>query len=476
MFKQLKRAMMAARIPALLAAGGLVAGAGMAREQLPSKKPSKPTPAAVAETSQKSATTASSDPAARIEEIKVRLAWIGDELTCPWPLQAKAVGRIIQVSGETPTLAAHEQALKVARQSTQLLVVDGIRVNAAMPAPQAGGSIDQMLSGVFESLHKALGDKADKIEVASASDGRITLRGSVASYEEKLKLSDTLRQVKGCTSVVNLLNVAPVVRGDSAILPVSADAESSVPVSGGPVSSEPATPTMKTDVPRRLPSGVESAPAMKTPPVVANTEKQKSAQAPIATSKTRPELWSRSSYAPARNGVAQYEAAVHSTTVPVAYKTSVEQGSNVDEKPPVKKKRFVGIFAQDKDKDTSKSSASKSQAAKDAPKPLPANMQKNQKSTVAVASNIPATAADQPVHPAKQTITSTQLRQKVLTACGGLSRDVSIQVQADKTVNVLVKVPNAQAEQQVVERVLKMPEMMAPNVQLSIEVAAPAKK
>src|SRR5262249_37830481 len=59
--------------------------------------------------------------------------------------------------------------------------------------------------------------------------GQITLMGAARSYEEKLAISQRLRRLTGCTSVVNQLKVTPLVKDGSSLTMVTTDGLHVVP-------------------------------------------------------------------------------------------------------------------------------------------------------------------------------------------------------------------------------------------------------
>src|SRR5262249_25499238 len=133
--------------------------------------------------------------------------------TFPWPLTARITGPVVRVEGDVPSQAVRQQALRVAGQQTNLAVIDGTKVNARLAAPAAGPSGDLLQRSVAAHPQKFFGEHARGTLVTAAGNGQVTLTGSIASNEEKLTVSQSLRAVKGCTSVVNQLQVTALTYG-----------------------------------------------------------------------------------------------------------------------------------------------------------------------------------------------------------------------------------------------------------------------
>ena len=70
----------------------------------------------------------------------------------------------------------------------------------------------------------------------------------------------------------------------------------------------------------------------------------------------------------------------------------------------------------------------------------------------------------------KGPITASILHQKVAKACGGLAKDVKIIVRPDRSFAVQIQPVNASAERELLDRLLKLPEITSPNVHLEVDL------
>src|SRR5262249_13767230 len=149
------------------------------------------------------------------EEMKIELAWLGDPGTFPYHLSAHSDGPAIQVRGFVPNEAVREHALKVARASTTLPVNDGLKLHRNLAMRTGGDTAEHVQKAAVEVLAEGFPEIAQGIEVKVRPGGHVMLNGTARSFEEKLAISQRLRRLNGCMSVVNHLKVAPVVREGS---------------------------------------------------------------------------------------------------------------------------------------------------------------------------------------------------------------------------------------------------------------------
>lgn len=143
----------------------------------------------------------------RNREIAIELAWMGDPVTFRCPLRARCSGGTVEVVGCVPDAAARASAVQAARQNFTGTVKDALTLG------RVGGGFTTLspevtYSSVRAALTDALGDKSKDLDVSVRGDGQVTLRGKVSAVEEKLAVSTRLRQVAGCSCVVNLIETS----------------------------------------------------------------------------------------------------------------------------------------------------------------------------------------------------------------------------------------------------------------------------
>jgi osmotically-inducible protein OsmY len=165
------------------------------------------------------------DEAARLAEIKAELGWLADPLTFPYHLAAhvqsqtlgsragsgvpsqKAVeGRVLEIRGFVPNEAVRARAVKDAQAHTGLTVLDHLKIHPVTPriAVVPPEELHKVALGALKSTFPR---QAQDINVLCRSYGQVILTGRVASMEEKLAISQQLRGLAGCTSVLNQLAV-----------------------------------------------------------------------------------------------------------------------------------------------------------------------------------------------------------------------------------------------------------------------------
>jgi hypothetical protein len=167
--------------------------------------------------------------AGRLEEMKVGLALLADGSTFPYPLTAHASGGAVELRGATPTVAARDRALAVARRHTRLPVVDAVEVRPDALRAAERLAADAVRQGAVEVLARGFGQAARGWEIKADDDGVVTVNGSANSIEEKLAVGQLLRQVRGCTGAANHLLVTPVMRAGRMVTQLTADGSLTVP-------------------------------------------------------------------------------------------------------------------------------------------------------------------------------------------------------------------------------------------------------
>lgn len=176
-------------------------------------------------------------------EIQVELAWLADPVTFPYYLEAKMVGGKMEVRGLLPSKSVQEHAVRLARLNCSLPIADLTRENTVLTVRPTRLPPEKLQGAVHTALQQALPASHKKLNVECATDGRVVVAGGVASLEEKLAVSQSLRRLHGCGYVVNLTEVGgraapattPVVasdKGDKTVakspakMPLKRDAES----------------------------------------------------------------------------------------------------------------------------------------------------------------------------------------------------------------------------------------------------------
>jgi hypothetical protein len=67
-------------------------------------------------------------------------------------------------------------------------------------------------------------------------------------------------------------------------------------------------------------------------------------------------------------------------------------------------------------------------------------------------------------------IAASKLRHQVEIVCGRQAWEVQVLVKQDQLMHVKVKVPDTEASAALTEKILRLPEMAAPNVRLEMDV------
>src|SRR5262249_30232078 len=151
-----------------------------------------------------------------------------DPVLFSYGLGAHVEGGAVEVRGFVPNAAVRDQALKAAREQTSLRVIDKMKV---MPTVATRTSIDRpenIQRGAKELLEEAVPGQGKAMEVKCDARGRVTVTGTVPSYEDKLLVTRKLREVPGCSCVDNRLTVSTVMRDGRSHAQVTADGKYTV--------------------------------------------------------------------------------------------------------------------------------------------------------------------------------------------------------------------------------------------------------
>ncbi len=201
---------------------------------------------------------------ARLEEMKIEMAWMADPVTFGCRLDARCSGAGVIARGYVPNEAVKEHALLVAQKASLLPVEDGLKVHPSLALRSAGGPAEALQKGAMETLTARLGPRIHDLSVKAQLNGQVTVTGSVASVEEKLQVSRLLRQVQGCTSVANHLAVSSVERDGGRVTFITADESLHLP--GGIPGLDESNPEGADALPLEAPFPRVAVPEIRLPP------------------------------------------------------------------------------------------------------------------------------------------------------------------------------------------------------------------
>jgi osmotically-inducible protein OsmY len=139
----------------------------------------------------------------RISEVNIEIAWLADPVTFPYYLEAHANATQLEVRGYVPNKSVREQAIRIAQVHSSLPVVDAMKEHPSLLVKTSQMSPKQLQSSVQSSLRVALPKQHQQLKTECGADGKVSVVGSVNTYEEKLAVSHALRRLHGCTSVQN---------------------------------------------------------------------------------------------------------------------------------------------------------------------------------------------------------------------------------------------------------------------------------
>ena len=116
---------------------------------------------------------------ARLEEIKVELGWLANPATFPYQLRAQAQGATLEIHGYVLNDAVREQALRVARETSKLIVVDVPKPYPNLVVNLRSASAEELRSLSVSLLAEAFGEQASHFEIKTTATGQITVSGTI---------------------------------------------------------------------------------------------------------------------------------------------------------------------------------------------------------------------------------------------------------------------------------------------------------
>jgi hypothetical protein len=221
---------------------------------------------------------------ARLEEGQVELALLADPMLFSYGLGAHVQAGSLELRGFVPTEAVRDEALKVAREQSTLHVIDKLKIQPNLATRCSVEKPEVIQRAAKELLEDAVPVYGQGMEVKCDARGRVTVSGRVASSEDRLLVSRKLRQVTGCSCVVNHLEVVGAAESRPAETTGAVLVPDAVPVPALPAvrKSEPAV----SPVPARtvtMPHPVEGEPPSLGMPRAVQPEKVVPPPAPPAT-------------------------------------------------------------------------------------------------------------------------------------------------------------------------------------------------
>ena len=143
----------------------------------------------------------------RVIEVNVEVAWLADPVTFPYYLEAHATGSQLEVRGYVPSKAVREHAIRIAQVNSSVPVIDSIKEHPSLLVKTSKMSPLQLQSSVMSSLRVALPRQYSQLKAECGADGKVSVVGTVNTYDEKMAVSHALRRLHGCSSVQNMTSL-----------------------------------------------------------------------------------------------------------------------------------------------------------------------------------------------------------------------------------------------------------------------------
>ena len=109
--------------------------------------------------------------------------------------------------GYVPNKAVREHAIRIAQVNSSVPVIDSMKEHSSLLVKTSQMSPQQLQSSVMSSLRVALPRQYSQLKTECGADGKVSVVGTVNTYDEKMAVSHALRRLHGCTSVQNLTSL-----------------------------------------------------------------------------------------------------------------------------------------------------------------------------------------------------------------------------------------------------------------------------
>jgi hypothetical protein len=209
-------------------------------------------------------TSAPSEAQARLDEIQIEMAWDADPRIFPYHLVAAREGTVLKVYGIVPPNVA-PQVLKTAQANTSLSVMAMLQLRPSLSSHARPESPVALQKAVVRLLTEAFPTQVRNLDVKADASGRVIVGGVLPSHEERRTVNRRLREIHGCTAVVNQVRVPAVVSRGQQVVPVTADGDLELPLSAPAPTDSPYAPVAT--------AGIQQAaftqPGPASPPVLA---------------------------------------------------------------------------------------------------------------------------------------------------------------------------------------------------------------
>jgi hypothetical protein len=146
----------------------------------------------------------------RLTELQIELALLSDIATFPFEFYAQANGNTFELRGNVPNDFIRQRAMDLARRITVLRGIDGLKIQPKLNLQSTLRPTNLVQQEGIELIHKELGGQARHIGLEVRPNGMVVLSGHIDSVESKVEISKLLRQLPGCTAVLNELKIEPV--------------------------------------------------------------------------------------------------------------------------------------------------------------------------------------------------------------------------------------------------------------------------
>jgi hypothetical protein len=394
---------------------------------------------------------------ARTWAMQIELELLGDPATFPYALKPQANAKGMEIIGYVPNAVVLDRALALARKVCPMHVADGMIVQRNMSLPMPALMPEDIIATIHERLWQVVSAQVATINVKAADSGAVVLTGQVESFRDKLECSRCLRGLKGVTSIKNDLLAldAPQAVASGVTQAVYVPEPLSQPVL--PASKPPAAAVFADPIPIQA---VELTQSSYLPRALPNEKPLPAVPSAAPSSTGRVGGWLRQ--VQGAGPVSQQRSSVRSSIMPPV---PVPPAKGTLSKEVAAQEAAAAGAAEDIQPVTAKTDGAKSEPPEMLPPPVAANS--------APASAPPKASAPSGQKPMGMPSARAQnlLRSKIRTAVGKSARQVEVQFR-DGGIGIMVQLPNHASHDQVIESLMRIPEVQTylPNVSIDVKM------
>jgi hypothetical protein len=135
--------------------------------------------------------------------ILAEIAWLASPSTFHEQLTAVQVGDCLEIHGTVSNDSVRSLAMKLAREASHMTIVDRTQPAPVPAAPAPARSLNMVYRDAVQAIYHSCPQLSRSLTVSTQDQGEVLVRGEVATLEDRLAISRSLKLVAGCNCVKN---------------------------------------------------------------------------------------------------------------------------------------------------------------------------------------------------------------------------------------------------------------------------------